>query len=125
MYLRFISLPAPQSLAFVGVVLAPSLLPTICELQARYLVRLWNGELTLPELPVMEAEVEKHAQFIEKTRYHKDDVSYIQFVPYLDGLAKQVGCDVHSHLTWGLWWNDRKLYNYVKKGPFSGHQFRY
>src|SRR5271156_1059239 len=100
MYQRFISLAAPQSLAFVGTVLAPSLLPTICELQARYLVRLWNGELTLPAMSVMKDEVEKHAQLVQKSRYHSDDVSWIQFVPYLDWLAKQVGCDVHSRLTW-------------------------
>jgi Flavin-binding monooxygenase-like len=125
MYRRFISLAAPHSLAFVGAILAPSLLPTICEIQAQYLVRLWNGEITLPPSSVMKEEVDKHAELVEKTRYHKDDVSYVQFVPYLDGLAKQVGCDVLSRLTWGLWWRDRKLYNYIKKGPFSGHQYRY
>jgi hypothetical protein len=41
----------------------------------------------------------------------------------MDWLAEQIGCDVKSRLTWGLWFYDRTLYNHIAKGPFSGHQY--
>ena len=42
----------------------------------------------------------------------------------MDWLAEQIGCDVKSRLTCGLWFHDRTLYNHITKGSFSGHQYR-
>ena len=120
-----ISPAAPDSLAFIGRILSPGLLPTISELQSRYLVQLYKGNIQLPDSKTMEKEIDAHNQWIEKTRYDKSDVAFRQWTPYMDWLAEQIGCDVKSRLTWRLWLHDRKLYNCIAKGPFSGHQYRF
>ena len=125
LYKRTIPVSTPNSLAFVGAVMAIGILPVAAELQSRYLSLLWKNKITLPPASVMEKEINDHAAFVAKTRYHKDDVSHVNVVEFCDWFAKEVGCDVHNRLTWGLWWRDRKLYNWIKKGVLSGHQFRY
>ena len=72
----------------------------------------------------MQEEVASHARWIEQTRYDKHDVAFRQWTLYMDWLADQIGCDVKSRLTWGLWFRDRTLYNYIAHGTFSGHQYR-
>ena len=124
LYKGMLSLAAPDSLAFVGRILTPGLLPTIAELQCRYLIQLYRGNVGLPEPETMRDEVLTHARWIERTRYDTHDVAFIQWTPYMDWLAEQIGCDVKSRLTWGLWFYNRTLYNNVAKGPFSGHQYR-
>lgn len=118
-----ISLAAPDSLAFVGRVLNPISITTM-ELQSRYLVELYKGRVNLPSHEAMQKQIDDHSKWIEKTRDHKDDVDVYLWTSYLDWLAGQIGCDVKSRLTWGLWFGNRTLYNYIAKGPFSGHQFR-
>ena len=94
------------------------------ELQSRYLTELYKGRIVLPTREVMDKEIDDHAKWIERNRYHKDDVDFYYWTPYLDWMAEQIGCDVKSRLTWSLWFRKRRLYNYIAKGPLSGHQFR-
>ena len=48
LYKGTISLSAPDSLAFIGRIVTPGLLPTIAELQSRYLIELYRGNVSLP-----------------------------------------------------------------------------
>src|ERR1700756_56808 len=98
-----ISPQVPESLAFVGSASHGPLHLALCELQSRYLAQLYKGNVTLPPLEEMEMEIDRHFRWVEKNFYCKMDVSVLEFVPYLDWCAKQIGCDVHSRLTWGLW----------------------
>ena len=125
LYKAMISPDASESLAFVGNTSTASVHTVVSELQSRYLAQLFLGNLTLPSRLEMEKEIDKHEHWVYTSRYEKDDPSYVDMVAYMDWLAKQIGCDVQSRLTWGLWFRKRKLYNYITKGPFSGHQFRY
>jgi hypothetical protein len=120
-----ISPAAPDSLAFIGHAVGVNAVTPIVELQSRYLTALYKGTITLPSAAKMEAEIEKHVQWIRKTRYLKDDACWIDMWPYLDDLAREIGCDSKSRLGWGLWLRNRKLYNQISKGPLSGHQYRY
>jgi Flavin-binding monooxygenase-like len=99
----------------------------MCELQSRYLAQLYLGNLTLPPRAEMEKEIVSQYKFAEENTHLKTDlslVSALNFVSYIDWLAKQIGCDIQSRLTWGLWFKNRKLYDYITKGPLSGHQYR-
>jgi hypothetical protein len=124
LYQGVISIAAPDSLAFIGRIIAPSLLPTISELQSRYLIQVYKGNLSLPSVEEMQKEIDNHARWIEETRYDKSDVAFRLWTSYMDWLAEQIGCGVKSRLTWGLWFRNRTLYNYIAKGPLSGHQYR-
>jgi hypothetical protein len=125
LYQQTLSPTSPNSLAFVGNVQTIGNLPVAAELQSRYLSLLWTGQIPPPSSQEMEKEIKSHTAKLAKTKYHPEDVSQVNVVEFLDWFAKEVGCDVHSRLTWGLWWRDRKLYNWIKKGVLSGHQFRY
>lgn len=123
LYRGLISLAAPESLAFVGRVLNPISITTM-ELQSRYLVELYSDKVKLPSYEVMRKQIDDQEKWTNKTRYNKEDVDVYLWTPYLDWLAEQIGCDVKDKLTWALWFRNRTLYNYIAKGPFSGHMFR-
>ena len=53
LYKGMLSLAAPDSLAFIGRIVTPGLLPTIAGLQCRYFIQLYKGNVGLPEPETM------------------------------------------------------------------------
>lgn len=119
LYKRIIPLSFP-TLGFVGHIhgLAHS---AVAELQARWVARVFTGDLALPAEKEMQAEIDAHARWVELNTHGGISTSEVPPFPYMESLAEDIGCSVDTR---ALWWHHPVLRNLVLHGTFCPHQYR-
>ncbi|KAJ3177422.1 hypothetical protein HDU87_004441 [Geranomyces variabilis] len=119
LYKRIIPVEFP-TLALVGHIhgLAHS---AVAELQARWVARLFSGALTLPTEAHMRREIDDHAAWAMENTHGRISTCEVPAFPYMESLAKDIGCGVN---TASLWWSRPGLRKLVIGGTFTPHQYR-
>ncbi|KAI8909365.1 flavin monooxygenase-like protein [Powellomyces hirtus] len=119
LYKRIVPIAYP-GLAFVGHIhgLAHS---AVAELQARWVARLFAGDLKLPAETGMQDEIDSHALWVKHNIHGGVSTCEVPPFPYMELLAKDIGCNVDTR---ALWWNRPVLRKLVLTGTFCPHQYR-
>jgi hypothetical protein len=91
---RVIAHPDCRNLFFIGICRATGAIPPLAEMQARWATTVLRGQLRLPPATVMHAAIDARRRVIAA---HNDDPFRLQFDPYVDLLAWELGV-----LPW--WW---------------------
>uniref|UniRef100_UPI0037E971D4 flavin-containing monooxygenase 5-like n=1 Tax=Semicossyphus pulcher TaxID=241346 RepID=UPI0037E971D4 len=110
------------TLAVVGFVHALGSLTPLAEMQARWATRVFKGLVKLPSEEAMQQDIEKDTAAMTQ-RYACSERTPIQvdFIPYLDSLAEQVG--VRPNVL-SLFLKDPRLALQVLLGPCTSYQYR-
>uniref|UniRef100_A0A8C6LIE3 Flavin-containing monooxygenase n=1 Tax=Nothobranchius furzeri TaxID=105023 RepID=A0A8C6LIE3_NOTFU len=110
------------TLAIVGFIHSDGAIMPQAEMQARFVARVFAGHKKLPANQAMIKAVEKDTKQIEKS-YVVSKLTPLQvdFVEYMDDLAKDIG--VRPSLLW-LLFTDFPLFKRVFWGPVTAYQYR-
>ncbi|XP_075944657.1 flavin-containing monooxygenase 5-like isoform X2 [Anarhichas minor] len=110
------------TLAVVGFIQSFGAINPLAEMQARWVTRVFKGLTTLPSEETMMKEIEKDTAAIHQ-RYcvRKCNPHQVNYIPYLDSLAEQVG--VKPNILW-LLLTDPRLALQVLLGPCTSYQYR-
>nr|KAI8737583.1 dimethylaniline monooxygenase [N-oxide-forming] 5-like isoform X1 [Biomphalaria glabrata] len=112
----------PPTLAVIGCVQPTGALAPISEMQCRLAVKVFKGEVTLPNQKAMLLEIESKRRSMAK-RYVKSQrhTFQVDYIPYMDELARLIGCLPR----WGrLLLSDPRLALTCVFGPCTAYQFR-
>ncbi|KAJ4943400.1 hypothetical protein JOQ06_005902 [Pogonophryne albipinna] len=110
------------TLAVVGFIHAFGAIMTQAEMQARWVSRVFNGQVKLPSNQAMIKSVDKDTKDIEKN-YIVSRLTplHVDFVTYMDDLAGEIG--VRPSLLW-LFFTDYQMFKMVLWGPVTSYQYR-
>jgi dimethylaniline monooxygenase (N-oxide forming) len=119
---KHIFCPNYNNIAWIGLVQPIGSVLPVSEMQARWAARVFSGKSSLPDQrsmwDVIEQDWERHCStFIPRDRH----TIQVDYVPYMDMLAKEIGClpDVMR-----LWMKDWILASQVTFGPAVPSQYR-
>ncbi|XP_023139610.2 flavin-containing monooxygenase 5-like isoform X2 [Amphiprion ocellaris] len=110
------------TLAVVGFIHGFGAINPLAEMQARWATRVFKGLITLPTDKIMMKEIEKDtAEMHQKHACSERYPLYVDYIPYQDSLAEQVGA--RPNIPW-LFVTDPKLALQVFYGPATPYQYR-
>ncbi|KAI1839941.1 hypothetical protein JX266_013859 [Neoarthrinium moseri] len=125
LYHGFISEQYPESLAFLGHVVAFSPSFVFYDLITMALANIWGGNAPLPTAKEMRQDIDAHYRFITSA-LKNDRVPHpgirVDVRNTYDWLNKMAGTGVTERLgnfnaeAWNLWWSDRRFYNLLMDG---------
>ncbi|XP_041646429.1 flavin-containing monooxygenase 5-like [Cheilinus undulatus] len=112
----------PPTLAVVGFVHGLGALPPLAEMQARWATRVFKGLVNLPSEASMLQDIERDtANMTQKYACSERTPIQVDYIPYLDSLAEQVGA--RPNIPW-LFLTDPRLALQVLLGPCTPYQYR-
>lgn len=115
-------LEAIKSLAFIGLVQPSGSITVVSELQARYAVQVFKGQLELPERRQMLKHIQKVRRHQSRAiRSHSRDQLVGDWIGYLDLIAEKLDC--RPNLT-QMFFKDFSLWKQLMFGPSVSYQYR-
>ncbi|KAH6565051.1 hypothetical protein BASA50_009942 [Batrachochytrium salamandrivorans] len=115
--------PDHPNMAFVGMVQSGGGIIPVAEMQARWIAQIFSGNATpLPSSTVMRDQMDL-AWISHCTKYLPRErlAIHIDYVDYMEELAKQIGCGPNLA---GLWMTDWRLAVLIVFGPVVASQYR-
>ncbi|XP_008275670.1 dimethylaniline monooxygenase [N-oxide-forming] 5-like [Stegastes partitus] len=110
------------TLAVVGFIHGLGAINPLAEMQARWATRVLKGLITLPNEKTMMSEIERDTAVMhQKYACSERNPLQVDYIPYLDSLAKEVGA--RPNIPW-LILKDPKLALEVFCGPATPYQYR-
>ncbi len=122
---KHVFMPDDPTIAFVGFA-RPNIgaLPPLAEMQARWIARVFAGEVSLPTAEQMKKIMQSDTEYLTKLRSGFAKRNYISatvdYQTYLDEIAGYVGC---RPKLWNLLGKPKLLFA-VLFGPFASYQYR-
>ncbi|KAH9513440.1 Cyclopentanone 1,2-monooxygenase (CPMO) [Bulinus truncatus] len=112
----------PPSMAVIGCVQPGGALAPISEMQCRIAVKVFKGDVKIPNQREMMADIDKtHRSLVKRYVQTQRHTVQVDYIPYMDELADMIGCKPK----WvSLLVSDPKLALTCLLGPCTAYQYR-
>lgn len=111
-----------MTMGVVGLISAFSPVPPICELQARWIIGVFKGDIRLPSRTTLDAICAKQKTIIEENSGKgTNETLWIEYFQYINDIAGEIGCRPDLK---GIFFNDRPLWKHLVFGPLVPQQWR-